>query len=56
MQFYLHAGDPECMYLVMNLAARMNHGYSEGRMRNLVNNQAVINSHTATSPPRMGGG
>lgn len=51
MQFYLHAGDPEGLYLVMNLAARMNHGYSEERMRNLVNNQAVMNSQTDTSPP-----
>lgn len=36
MQLYLHPEDPECMYLVINLAARMNQDYSEERMRNLV--------------------
>lgn len=49
MQLYLHPEDPECMYLVMSSAAKMNQDYSEERMKNLVRDWTVINSQTDTT-------
>ena len=49
MHLYLHPEDPERMHLMMNLTAKMNHGYSEERMRNLVKDWAIINSQTDTT-------
>lgn len=56
MRLYLHPEDPERMPLMMNLTAKMNHGYSDERMRNLVKDWAVINSQTDTTLSCMWGG